>query len=559
MIQTTESNQYKPYLILFFGSLAFRLLIGLLYQQPGYTDAYYYANSAISLWEGRGFREDYIWIYLGRPLPESAFNNPSNTYWLPLTSVLIWFGYLFGGGPQNFLAAQLPIMLVSSLLPPLAYYFGKDVFGAQGKRYGWLLGILTIFCGIFALYFTLPDNFAPYALFSFLFLIFSYKALRLPPERKSASWKFMALCGLTAGLAYLTRVDGVILLVVPPLSLLGYRYLLREKSGLLWRSMLLMGLVFSLTISPWLIHNLIATGQLFPGGGTKTLFMREYNDFFSYNRELDLAYLLNLKDPSPTWGIGQLIGSRFEALLLNLLVVARITLFVFTPFFILGLFSRQVPDEALPVASLKKPGTLWRRAEMLPFIVYLILLYLAMSLAFTFPSTRGSLFHSSGGLVPFVLAFTIAGLDLTAKLVSRKNPKRAVNRANGYNGIMVVIIIIGTLFLGIAPAGTWDDTTYEQMKDIAAVLDQRGAKPTDVIMHPDAPAYYYVTRRPSISFSNESIETNLEIMRRYKAKYVVLVPDNTPASFKPMLDNKAYPGFEYLGSLDDIQFYKVKE
>lgn len=534
----------------------FRLVIGLLYRQPGYTDAYYYANSAISLWEGRGFREEYIWIYLGRPLPETAFNNPSNTYWLPLTSVLIWLGYVFGGGTQNFLAAQLPIMLVSALLPPLAYYFGKDVFGEQGERYGWLLGILSIFCGIFALYYTLPDNFAPYALFSLLFLIFSYKALRLPLERRGESAKFMALGGLWAGLAYLTRVDGVILLVVPPLALWWYRYWLRERSGQTWFSMVWMVVVFGLTISPWLVHNVIATGQLFPGGGTKTLFMREYNDFFSYNRELDLAYFLNLKDPAPDWGIGVLIGSRLEALLLNLLVVARITLFVFTPFFILGLFSRQVEGQAVPVLSLRQRGTLWRRAEMLPFIVYIVLLYLAMSLAFTFPSTRGSLFHSSGGLVPFVLAFTIAGIDLTARLISRKNLKRAPSRANGYNGILVIVAVVATLFLCIAPASGWDDGTYNQMKDVAAWLDQNGAK-AEVIMTPDPPAYYYVTRRTSVMFSNESIETNLEIMRRYKAKYVVLVPANTPDTFKQMVENKAYSGFEYIGSLRDIQFYRV--
>jgi hypothetical protein len=189
----------RIYWLLFGGALIFRLYSALLFRQPGYTDAYYYSNIALSLWEGRGFREDYIWNYLSRPLPDSLLNNPGSNYWFPLTSVLIFFGYTVAGG-QNFFASQVPNIIISSLLPLISYYICTDIFlNERGRRYGIYCALLTIFCSFYAPYFALPDNFAPFALFTALFLMLNYKALRLPPEQRTgvsdAGRRFVAPAG----------------------------------------------------------------------------------------------------------------------------------------------------------------------------------------------------------------------------------------------------------------------------------------------------------------------------------------------------------------------------
>ena len=323
------------------------------------------------------------------------------------------YAYLLSGGP-SFLASQIPGIVFSALLAPLAFYLATSIFGnsARGRRYGWLAGTLAIFSGIYAAYFVFPDNFAPFALFSGGFLICAAQALQRLLAQSPGVYRRAALAGTLAGLAYLTRVDGLLLLAVPFASLLLHLSRLKKVWPVAWRAGLVMLALFGLVISPWLIRNLAVTGQILPGGGLKVLFWREYNDFFSFSKPLDLPYYLNLSEPDPAWGIGPLLGTKLAALFENLLVVVRGALFL-TPFFVIGLFSRPglpgPPQETTETEN--TPARLWQRPEFQPFLVYTVLLYLAMSLAFTFAGTRGSVFHSSGGLLPYIFLISLVGLD----------------------------------------------------------------------------------------------------------------------------------------------------
>jgi hypothetical protein len=108
-------------------------------------------------------------------------------------------------------------------------------------------------------------------------------------DRRPGAYRLAALAGLLAGLAYLTRVDGLILLAVPGLVGFWQRPRLQAVWPLALKAGLLMLALFGLAVSPWVARNLAVTGQLFPGGGLKVLFWREYNDFFSFSKPLDLA------------------------------------------------------------------------------------------------------------------------------------------------------------------------------------------------------------------------------------------------------------------------------
>jgi 4-amino-4-deoxy-L-arabinose transferase-like glycosyltransferase len=554
---------YRPYLALFAGGLLFRLLLGLLFGQPGYADAYYYSNVAEALWQGHGFREDYIWNYLARPLPDSLLHNPSSTYWMPLTSVLIYLAYLVGGGP-SFFASQIPNILISAALAPLAFYLCTDIFGRddeRGQRYGWVSGLLIIFCGPYAPRFALPDNFAPYALFSSAFLICSYKALRLPPKQEPASLRWMALAGLCAGLAYLTRVDGLILLAATFLTWLIYRYLLRQPTALGLGGLGLMVLVFGLTLAPWLAHNLAATGQIFPGGGLKVLFWREYNDFFSYTKPLDLPYYLNQTDPSSNWGIGPLLLSKLDALYQNIQVIGLGALFML-PLFVVGLFTR-LPHSELPVVeqssalSTQHSALLWRRAEFLPFVIYALLLYLAMSLAFTFPSTRGSVFHSSGGLLPFIYVICLVGLDQAIRWLSKiSRPKAERARRRSYSMIIVGAYALISIGFALILRNGWDND-YNELKTVGNWMTTNA--PSDaVIMVPDAPAYWYVNHRTALAITSDPLPVNLELARRYGVRYFLYQPNHAGVAYlEELYKQRGAPGYTLVATLGDLQIYQL--
>jgi hypothetical protein len=538
----------RIYWWLFGGALLFRLYSALLFRQPGYTDAFYYSNIALSLWEGRGFREDYIWNYLSRPLADNLLNNPGSNYWFPLTSVLIFLGYAVAGG-QNFFASQVPNILISSLLPLISYYICTDIFkDERGRRYGIYCALLTIFCSFYAPYFALPDNFAPFALFTALFLVLNYKALRLPPDNKSKADKLMALAGGVAALAYLTRVDGLLLLMATGGAFLLHRYVFRQATGLGGRALFFMTLTFGIALIPWGVHNFIATGQFFPGGGTKTLFWREYNDFFSYTRALDLPYYLNLSQPSPNWGIGQIILSKLGALAENLWIIGRGALFL-TPLFFVGMFTRNRSENDISQRT-------WRRPEFLPFVIYALILYLVMSLAFTFPSTRGSVFHSSGGLLPFIYLLSFVGLDrVIVWLGTLSRPQAANVRRRTYSRLIVIAFAAFAFSFPFVLLSNWNND-YNENKAVGDWL--RANAPGATALVPDAPTFYYATKIPCLVIADESLAQNLELARRYGVRYMMLQPNRTLPAFDVLYQNKSAPGYVLQTELGVVQIYRLE-
>gem|GEM_PF-3584424 len=565
-----------PYLTLFLAALLYRIFTALFYRQPGYTDAYYYVNVANQLWQGNGFRDDYIWNYMGG-IPNSVSGNPSNTYWMPLTSIIIAGGYLLTLG-QSFFAAQLSMILISSTFAPLAYYMGRDIFGTErGERYGWLMGLFMIFCGFYAPMFALPDNFAPFAFFSLCFLILTYKVGRFtnrpyastpkpqPPTPvphplnfilHPSSFILSLLAGLCAGLAYLSRVDGSILLVVPIVCLILQRYIFRQPTNLTWKGIGLIWLVAALVASPWVLRNLAVTGLPFPGGGIKVLFWRDYDDFYTFVRPLDLSYYLNQTYPSLTWGIGSLIGSKIDALSQNYLVVGRAALVFLTPLVFLGFFSRFVPGKPLPQLSFRHPDTFWRRPEFLPFSVYTVILYLAMSLLFTFPSTRGSLFHSAGGLLPFVYAALIAGLDTAVGLLGKiTRPGANRSRQRVYSGMLVLVMVFASVGWTFSNSSTWDDE-YNEIKQVDQWIVQNG-KPGAVVMSPDPMLYYHATGKSTVVITSDPLEVNLQVAQRYKASYLIFQPQHYTASLTPLFEKKSYPGFKLVKTIGGAEIYEL--
>ncbi|MDP2855523.1 MAG: hypothetical protein Q8N90_00150, partial [bacterium] len=224
--------------------LLVRSLTALLADQPGYMDAYYYFHVARNLASGQGFVEQLLWNYLDNP---AGLPHASNLYWMPLTSVLVAPGLMLFG--DTFRAAQVPLVLLSPLVPLIAYATARLLLGghrtvqerrweangqetavAAGRPSGrapldrpaaepetqrsglarqqWLaVALLTIFSGVYFVYWTLPDSFASFAIAGALSLL----CMGLGMERSPRWFLAAAVC---AALAHLSRPDGVLLLGV---------------------------------------------------------------------------------------------------------------------------------------------------------------------------------------------------------------------------------------------------------------------------------------------------------------------------------------------------------
>ena len=79
----------KSLLVIFLISLIVRGLTATLQHHPQTMDEAYSYMNAVTLSEGRGFVEDFIWNYLN---PPETVTHPGNLYWMPLTNVIAWVG-----------------------------------------------------------------------------------------------------------------------------------------------------------------------------------------------------------------------------------------------------------------------------------------------------------------------------------------------------------------------------------------------------------------------------------------------------------------------------------
>ncbi len=461
-------------------AFAIRLALVLPQAQPGYMDAYYYTVGAQQLAAGRGFTEPFIWNYLDDP---QGIPRPSHQYWMPLPSILAALSMRVFGA--NFRAAQVPFVLLSALLAVIAYAIAWQT--AANRRHAWAAALFAIFSGFFVPVWPMPETFAPFAVFG---------AIGLWAAGKGERWGLIA--GACAGLAHLTRADGVLLL----LSILFVTALNRGTMILRARSGLWMVLGYAVVMSPWLMHNWAATGRLLSMAGAKTLFLTTYDDLYSFGKALDLPTYL-------AWGAGNILRSKLEGLWANLLTLVAVDGLVFlAPLAVVGLWQRR------------------RDAVFRAAMVYGAALYLVMSLAFTFPGVRGGMFHSSAALLPFAFAAAMLGLDVAVDWVAARRATwnaTIARRVFTWGLVTFAIAFSSVIYLSRVRGWNQSDAVY------GAIGARLAGQPSLVVMVNDPPGYFYHTGQPAIAIPNGDVDMLLAAARRYGAGWVAL-DANYPAA-----------------------------
>ncbi len=499
------------------------VVVGLLFQLiwawqlplPRYMDSYYYTTNGQQIASGAGLTEEIIWQFLDNP---TELPTPSHSYWMPLPSLLASVGYLFS---DSFRAAQAPFWILSGLLPLLAYSVGLRLGLA---RWQCLSGaLLTAAGGFYAGWLNQPATFAPFAWFGGLCLLMLMQGAE---EQKVRYW---FLTGLFAGLAHLTRADGLLFLITAVFIILIAHW--QTKSRWIQQTAVLIG-GYLLVMGGWFIRNWLIWQRPLPVAGTQTIFLTTYDDLFAYGRSFDLNHLLE-------WGWGNIINSRLDALGLSFQTLFAINGLIFLfPFMVWGW-----------IVMFKN-----KRNLILPLTIYTIGLYAAMTFVFTFPGQRGGLFHSSIAIWPFCMLLAPVGIEHAVQAIARRLPHWQPERAMRlFTGLFVVTAFIMTAALTFARQEDEDVSTavYQEMS-LQLASDA-------VVMVGNPPQFHYHTGLQALSIPNEPLPIILEAVEEFDVDYLILDP-NTPIPLLPLYKaEQTHSQVHLLQTVGDFQLYELTQ
>jgi len=333
--------------------------------QPGYTDAYYYADVAKRLAAGQGLTADFIWSFIeaGGPLPV-----PSHRFWMPLATVVQAIGIKALPFVDAFHAAQAVEILIACLIPIVAYRAARSL-GATANG-ALVAAALAGLGGALAPGWVSLDSFAPAAVIGTVFVLLYRRAA-------AGDVRAGALAGLAVGLLFLARAEGALFGV-------ALLWLLRAP---LSRRAAAAGTAVALVIGlGWLARDL----SLGPGPDlfARSVLLVRYEDFFAAG-------------PIAAPTLDQLLAPKPGALATNLVTFA----------FGFGLLLLPGMGRAIWVRR--------DRPEVLAYAGLVALVYLVESLVFTLHSTRGSYFHSLAAFVPFGVALGVVGTADLLRTVER--------------------------------------------------------------------------------------------------------------------------------------------
>ena len=462
--------------------------------QPGTMDSHYYYSGGHSLLEHHAFVEPYIWNYLDAPPSLPA---PSHLYWMPLPSVLVAvFQALMGA---TFRVAQLPFLLLATTLPIVSYMTGWAL--SRRRRHALVAGGLTILSGFYVPYWTLPETFAPFALMGSLALLSMGQWI----ERQQPVWLLAA--GILTGLGHLCRADGMLLMVVAMVLVLITGWRTTSLRSIALALPLVVG-GYLLVMAPWFVRNGQIIGAPLPTAGTTTIFLRNYDELFSYGTPLTLERYVD-------WGWQNILRSKLVATWTNLQTFVAVNNLVFlTPLTLIGLWQ------------------LRRRPLMWPTLFYGFALYGAMTWVFTFPGMRGGLFHSSAALLPTTFGAAMVGLDTAVNWIARRRLNWRPEGAKRFFSISVLLLASGlTAFVykqQVIGDGTWADPAWNRTDEaMVQVGEWLRTQPevNPVVMVGNPPAFYYHTGLQAIVVPNENVDRTLAAAQRYNARYLFLDRD----------------------------------
>ena len=529
----------QKYLILFVVGLTVSLVAAGLQSVPGYMDAEYYYSGGLRLANGAGFNEPFLWNYLDDPV---GLPHPSHTYWMPLPSLVAAAGMLLTGS-RSFLTARLFFILLAACIPLVTALLSEEL--GQNATNAMLAGLLAVFPVFYMVYTTNTETFTLYMLLGGMF--FWTAAKKIPGAPKTLLARSFLL-GIIVGLMHLTRAEGIIWLLPAGLVIIYETLKMRRMGGgvpdaqFVLRIAMYIIVIFCgylLIMFPWYARNLRIYGSLMSPGGSKTLWMTNYDQTFVYPADsLTPATWLEMG-----WQFH--VAVRWNALLTNLKNLLGVQAeIVLLPLILLGAW------------KLRKKPLLW-----LAGLVWLMILGV-MTVVFPYSGARGGYIHSGAALQPLFWVLAIRGLDAFISFGSRvRNWDVRMAKPVFGSGLialsifLTVTIYYARIFGGEIANPVWERSWKEHV-EIQTDLTEYGLQADSIVVINNPPGFFAATGQPAIVIPDGDITTLISVAERYHASYMALQKDHVAGLemlYEKPLD---YAGLHYLGDSGSARLFE---
>ena len=530
----------RTFSLLFVFGLAVATLVSFFQNSPGYMDADYYMAGGQRLADGHGFQEMLLWNYLDDP---QGMPHPSNTYWMPLASLLAMAGMLVSG-MHNFYGGRLAFILLAGLVPPATFTLAHTF--TRNNRIAWLAALLAVFPGFYLPFLATSDTFAISMLLGAAFLgvvnrlgIFTPQ---VPPRRRQAV--LWILLGAIAGLMHLARVDGLLWVGLAGLAALSLESLQARRLMLirdLFGRLLWVALGYLIVMGPWILRTLALFGVPFSPGGGRMLWITGYNELYIYPAStLTVSRWLQQS-------LGAILQGRLSAFGQNLTTLFAVQGEIFlAPLILVGVWRTR------------------RQAVVQLGLLAYVLIFTLMTLVFPYAGARGGLLHSGAALQPLFWALAAVGLEafLSWGVSHRKWVPQQAEIVFATGLVMLALLVSALVFYNRMfnprpPQQPWD-AAQRLYAQVDASLLQMGADSGEIVMVNNPPAYYLVSGRPAISIPFGDLTVVLSVAKRYHASFLVLEFNQLIGSDDLYANPGDRPGLHYLRTVDTARIYEFE-
>jgi hypothetical protein len=529
------------------------MCVAAFQNSPGYMDADYYFAGGVQIVEGKGLSEPYIWNFLGNP---DGIPHPSHAYWMPLASFVSALS-MYLAGEISFFTARIGFQIIAALIPPLTAGLAYQI--SANAMFAAISGVIVVFSGFYLPYTSTTDTFGIcMVLGALLFLLISSDDTSQETSRQQYPHKLRLISmGLVAGLMHLARTDGSTWLLLTLISVCVREASVSlggEENWVNWHrkltsiinrrviiklSFVLIG--YLLIMSPWMIRNISVFGTPLSPGGSRALWLTDYDELFNYPID-GLTF-------SRWWdaGLGEILKARLWAIGINLQrSLAEQGGIFMVPLILLGMWRlRRNP-------TVRFGALAW------------LFTFVMMSFIFPYAGARGGFFHSSAAIQPLFWVMVPIGLDVFINWGVRVrgwNYKQAFRifggAVIGFAALLSVYIFVERVTGQDIKNPTWDisNNTYRYLEEKLTGL---GAKPSDRVLVNNPPGYYIASGREAVVIPNGDFHTLLEAANRYMVDYMLLDENHPVGLEKIFADPYNVTDIIYLSTEKKTHIFKLK-
>lgn len=470
-------------------ALAPRLVFVAVSEHPGLWDPTEYYLLAANLHEGRGFTLDYIWNFASDP---AGVTHPLD-HWLPLPGIVAAGSFaLFGVSAP---AALLPFALLGAAQSLMVYAFARRIEASHNVQV--FAALATAWMPWLFLSSLHTDTTTLFGVLGFGSMAAVYLGVR-----EDGRWLWAA--GLLAGLAALTRNDGVMLI---PAGVLAAGWLIwRGDPRPRWIHVFGAGIAFALALLPWIARNQSELGAPWPGSAVRAMFVTDHEDFYAYSKDISLAAYLDQGAPA-------IVGKIAFELAASVKLMATLVELIFPVAILGGLWEAWRTRHRLPEPG---PENFPGRFDLAPYaggLFFILLTFGAYGVLMPYLSQGGSFKKAYLAMVPFLL------------IIGARAAERYVRPQSAYR--LTIALTLALLLANAVELTRADFKLNNDQKaiyeDIGAELDrlQAGEEREIIVMTRDPWSVNFVTGYRAVMAPNEPLDVILQVADRYGVTHLL--------------------------------------